>query len=184
MKCTQYCHSGHLNCCNLPSTVVEQTEVSLVSQDNFTRPKQKRGELMPAKSTKKSLISQDEPPPCIRGLRLTIKVSFPTRAQTAKTLAQYSNTAGIAAKLSFICLRTSNKEGKMSEKNPQAFSQQIQEGESQNKGNSHDGNKGTKENFNKEDNDKEEEEENSEERNGLENSNEGTAGGTVDDGSK
>ena len=71
VKCIQYCHSGHLDCCNLPSTVVEQTEVFFVSQNNSTRSKQERGELTPAKSTKKSLISQDEPPPRMRGLRLT-----------------------------------------------------------------------------------------------------------------
>lgn len=52
VKCTQYCHSGHLDCFNLPSTVVEQTEVPPISRNNSTCSKQKRGELTPPSQQK------------------------------------------------------------------------------------------------------------------------------------
>ena len=151
MKCTQYCHSGHLDCCNPPSTVVEQTEVFIVSQNNSTCLKQKCEELTLAKSTKKSLISQDEPPPCMQGLRPTINISLFTQAQTAKTLAHYPNTAGIVAKLSSICLCTLNEKDKIPEKNRQIFFQdsETQKNENQVEGNNNKSNS-NKKNFNRE----------------------------------
>ena len=112
VQCTQYYHSGHLNCSNLPSTIAEQTEIPIVSRST-SHSKRKRGELTPAKSTKKPLINQAEPPPRMRGLQPTSTTSLPTRARTGKTLAHYLNTAGVAAQLSSIRPRTSSKKGKI-----------------------------------------------------------------------
>ena len=96
VKCTQYCHFGHLDCGNLPLTIAEQTEVSIVPRDNLNSAstKRKRGDLTPVKSTKKPLINQNKPPPRMRGLQPLLTQSLPTRARSEKTLAQYPNTAG------------------------------------------------------------------------------------------
>ena len=56
VKYKQYCHFGHLNYFNLPSTIAKQTEIPIVSQSTF-HSKRKCGKLTPTKSTKKPLIN-------------------------------------------------------------------------------------------------------------------------------
>ncbi|MCJ1471150.1 hypothetical protein MMC07_009798 [Pseudocyphellaria aurata] len=119
VQCTQYCHSGHLDCSNLPPTIAEQTETPLVPQNNKPEPslaKRKRGELTPAKSTKKLLLDHTKPLPRMPGLQPTTATSLLTRARSGKTLAQYPNTAGVVAQLASICSwtvgRDCDKKGK------------------------------------------------------------------------
>ena len=78
--------------------------------------KGKRGELTPAKSTKKPLFNQDKPPPHMRGLQPTSAASLPTRARSAKTLASYPITAVVVAQLFSIRPRTSEQRGKTQER--------------------------------------------------------------------
>lgn len=85
VKCTQYCHSGHFNCGNLPASIIEQTEVLLVSrtETESTLPKRKRGKVTPVKSSKKLLVNQNLSPPHIaHDLRPTVAMSLPTRSRT------------------------------------------------------------------------------------------------------
>lgn len=80
VHCTQYCHSSHLNCSNLPSTIAEQTEVPIVLRNIFFSFKKKCGDLTPAKLAKKPLINQAEPLPRMQGLQPTSAIFLPTCA--------------------------------------------------------------------------------------------------------
>lgn len=132
VKCTQYCHSGHLDCSNLPATIAEQTKVPIVLQTNPATFKRKQGDLTPAKLTKKLLINQDKPPPHMHGLKPTSTTSLPTQAQSAKMLAEYPNTAGVVAQLSFICLCLPELEKDLNKSNfiGQAVTSKSQDGSS------------------------------------------------------
>lgn len=89
VKCTQYCHSGHVQCGNLPDTIAEQTEMSLAP-----RTKRKRQPATPSSkgSNKKPMVDQTKPPPRARGLQPSVKISLPTRSRVAEARASKDGT--------------------------------------------------------------------------------------------
>lgn len=78
VKCTQYCHSGHGTCDNLPDTIAEQTEMSLI-------PRMKRKRQMTPSfkgKNKKPMVDQTKPSPRLRGLQSSINIFLPTRSRS------------------------------------------------------------------------------------------------------
>ena len=104
VKCTQYCHTGHLECDNLPESLVEQTEVSLVlrTQKPVDLPKCKRLALTPTSkpAKKQSFVDETVPLPTFaksQDLQPSVYTSLATRSKSNKSLAEYLNTAVVAA---------------------------------------------------------------------------------------
>ena len=115
VKCTQYYHTGHLEYGNLLESLAEQTEVPLVlwTQKPADPPKRKHLALTPKSkpAKKRSFVDQTVPPPTFaksQGLQPSVSTSFATRRKSNKSLAEYLNTAGVAAQLQSLRPRKSN----------------------------------------------------------------------------
>ena len=119
MHCTQYCHSGHLACGNLPDSIAKQTEVPLVSRreeavDNPPSKRKRQAQTPTSKPAKKRApVDQSLPLPIFatsRGLRPSIPTSLATRSKSNKSLIDYPNTAGVAVQLQSLRARETNSE--------------------------------------------------------------------------
>ena len=119
VHCTQYCHSGHLACGNLPDSIAKQTEVPLVSRreeavDNPPSKRKRQAQTPTSKPAKKRApVDQSLPLPIFatsRGLRPSIPTSLATRSKSNKSLIDYPNTAGVAVQLQSLRARETNSE--------------------------------------------------------------------------
>ena len=115
MKCTQYCHAGHLECGNLPESLAKQTEVPLIPQTQRPADPPKRGCLTLTPTSKpakrRAFVDQTVPLPTFakgRGLRPSMPTSLATQIKSNKSLAKYLNTAGVAAQMQSLRPRKSN----------------------------------------------------------------------------
>lgn len=119
VHCTQYCHSGHLACGNLPDSIAKQTEVPLVSRKeeviDYPPSKRKRQVQTPTSkpAKKRASVDQSLPPPVFstsRGLQPSISTSLTTRSKSNTSLIDYPNTAGVALQLQSLRPRETESE--------------------------------------------------------------------------